>query len=63
MVLREESKDVKGFGNARGVRNLFENAIARQADRLSKEEDTLTREMLMAITKDDLRNLCGGETA
>lgn len=63
MVLREESKDVKGFGNARGVRNLFENAIARQADRLSKEEGTLTREMLMAITKDDLRNLCGGETA
>ena len=34
-ILREESEDNIGFGNARGVRNLFEQAIARQANRLA----------------------------
>ena len=52
-ILREESEDNIGFGNARGVRNLFEQAIARQANRLARM-DTITREQLMEITKEDL---------
>ena len=55
-ILKEKSKDVKGFGNGRGVRNLFEHAIANQADRLSQEMGELTRERLMEITKADLEN-------
>ena len=46
--------DVKGFGNARGVRNLFESIIARQADRLGETEGEITREMLMQLTKEDV---------
>ena len=48
------SLDVKGFGNARGVRNLFERAISAQANRLAKKE-TITRDELMLLTQDDLR--------
>ena len=54
-ILREKSKDVKGFGNGRGVRNLFEHAISNQADRLSRDDQELTRERLMEITAEDLR--------
>ena len=53
-ILREKSADVKGFGNARGVRNLFEKAIAAQADRLSQSPEALTKETLMLLTEDDL---------
>ena len=52
-ILTEESEDNIGFGNARGVRNLFEQAISRQANRLAKL-DTVTREQLMEITAEDL---------
>jgi SpoVK/Ycf46/Vps4 family AAA+-type ATPase len=52
-ILEEESQNNIGFGNARGVRNLFEQAIARQANRLAKE-DVLTREQLMTLTAQDL---------
>ena len=55
-ILQTESQDVKGFGNARGVRNLFERAIACQADRLSKGKEALSREALMRITAEDLQN-------
>lgn len=57
-IISEKSKDVKGFGNARGVRNLFELAIAEQADRLAAlpEDTELTRELLMTIIDDDLIN-------
>ena len=53
-ILKEKSADVKGFGNARGVRNLFEKAIAAQADRLAEGGEELTRETLMLLTKSDL---------
>jgi len=43
----------KAFGNARGVRNLFERAMAAQADRLAAMTD-LTREDLMTLTREDL---------
>lgn len=56
------SLDVKGFGNARGVRNLFERTVAAQANRLAALPD-VTREMLMALTADDLRAAEGGQLA
>ena len=52
-ILREESENAIGFGNARGVRNLFEQAISRQANRLAKQ-DKVTRDELMLLTKEDL---------
>ena len=53
-ILEKESRDVKGFGNARGVRNLFESAIAVQADRLAESKEPLTKESLMEIRAEDL---------
>ncbi len=41
------------FANARGVRNLFEEALVRQADRLAGLEQ-VTREQLMEIAPEDL---------
>lgn len=52
-ILAEESEDNIGFGNARGVRNLFEQAISRQANRLARQE-TVTREELMLLKAEDL---------
>ena len=52
------SLDVKGFGNARGVRNLFERAVSAQADRLANLPK-VTREELMCLTSDDLRAAVG----
>ncbi len=54
-IIREESEDNIGFGNARGVRNLFEQAISRQANRLAKK-DVLTRDELMTLTAEDLED-------
>ena len=53
-ILTRESRDVAAFGNARGVRNLFERAIAAQADRLAASKDALTKEKLMCLTSSDL---------
>jgi stage V sporulation protein K len=52
-ILAEESEDNIGFGNARGVRNLFEQAISRQANRLAGQE-TVTRDELMLLKAEDL---------
>ncbi len=52
--IEEDSKDVKGFGNARGVRNLFERALARQADRLAEQTEPLTKEDLTSLTSEDI---------
>ena len=54
LIDQESKADVKGFGNARGVRNLFETAIARQADRLGEYEGEITRDMLMLLTEEDI---------
>ncbi len=56
------SLDAKGFGNARGVRNLFERAVSAQANRLATLE-SVTRELLMLLTSDDLREAAGQEKA
>ena len=58
-IIKEKSADVKGFGNARGVRNLFEKAVAAQADRLADElaansDLELTKELLMTLTEADI---------
>ena len=49
-----ESKD-KQFGNARFVRNLFENILANQANRLAIS-NTLSSESLRTIAKEDCVN-------
>ena len=49
-----ESKD-KQFGNARFVRNLFENILANQANRLANN-NTLSSESLRTIVKEDCVN-------
>jgi len=50
--LMYESRD-ENFGNARDVRNIFETAIARQANRVAAMENP-TKEDLMALTIEDL---------
>ena len=50
--ISEESDD-DSFGNARGVRNLFEQILVAQNNRLAKMEQ-VTREDLMQIRPDDV---------
>ena len=52
------SLDVKSFGNARGVRNILENIIVAQNNRLAKMEN-ITREDLMLLTADDVLHARG----
>ncbi len=49
-----DSRD-ENFGNARDVRNLFEQAVARQADRVSQLEAP-TKEQLMELRPEDLKD-------
>jgi len=42
------------FGNARGVRNVYERVLVAQANRLAALEN-VTREQLMEITREDVR--------
>ena len=51
----DEANDAGGitFGNARGVRNLFEQILTQQANRLAGMEE-FTKEDLMTITQDDV---------
>ena len=41
------------FGNARGVRNIFEKLLVEQANRISASAE-VTREQLMQIMKEDV---------
>ena len=54
------SADAQSFGNARGVRNLFEKVLINQANRLS-QCPSIDRETLMSITSDDIGAAQGGE--
>ncbi len=58
-ILEEASQDVESFGNARGVRNLFEKAISTQADRLASGREALTKESLMCLKACDLKAAVG----
>ena len=55
-IIKLESMDIKGFGNARGIRNLFEKAVTAQANRLATDPE-ITKEDLMLLTADDVRTL------
>ena len=48
-----ENRD-DNFGNGRDVRNRFEDAVARQADRVSQMEAP-TKDDLMALLPEDLK--------
>ena len=57
--LKEDLQDLydnrdENFGNARDVRNRFEKAVAKQADRLAAMENP-TVEQLMELTVEDLK--------
>ena len=51
--ISEENTNSISFGNARGVRNIFEKVLVNQANRLAAM-DNVTREDLMRITKEDV---------
>ena len=52
-MLEDESRD-DDFGNARGVRNLFERTLISQANRLAASTAPVTKDELMTITSDDI---------
>ena len=58
--LREENRDPESFGNARGVRNVFERILVCQANRLAGMEN-VTREDLMKLTAADVLSAQGRE--
>ncbi|MBQ8474432.1 MAG: AAA family ATPase [Clostridia bacterium] len=49
--------DIEDFGNARGVRNTFENVICAQANRLAEDKD-ITKEELILFTEADIIAAC-----
>ena len=53
LLIAERNKDAVSFGNARGVRNLFEQIITAQCNRLAALPE-LNREDLMKITAADV---------
>jgi len=55
-LIEETNTNSIAFGNARGVRNIFERVLVEQANRLSGMECP-TREDLMAITEADVEAL------
>lgn len=58
--LREENRDPASFGNARGVRNVFERILICQANRLADQEH-VTREDLTKLTAADVLAAQGRE--
>ena len=56
--IAEESADQESFGNGRGVRNIFENIVVAQNNRLAGRE-TVTRDDLMVITAEDILHARG----
>ena len=53
-LLEARMGDAAAFGNARGVRNLFEQILVRQAGRLAGQGSSVTKEDLMRITAADV---------
>ena len=56
--ITEENGDPETFGNARGVRNIFEHILVAQNNRLAAME-TVTKEYLMTLTQDDVLHARG----
>ena len=61
-LIRQENSSGISFGNARGVRNLFEKILVQQANRLAAQTQ-VTREALMTITAADVLRAGGGAEA
>lgn len=62
-LLEERSADMR-FGNARGVRNLFEQVLTAQCNRLAHlPPEELTRDALMQIIRADIDALCDAPVA
>ena len=59
--LRMASEEAGEFGNARGVRNVFEKVLSAQANRLASMKE-ITREELMRLTKEDVQIAAWGKT-
>ena len=59
--LRMASEEAGEFGNARGVRNVFEKVLSAQANRLAEMKE-ITREELMRIAKEDVQIAVYGKT-
>ena len=53
LLIAQRNKDAVSFGNARGIRNLFEQLLTAQCNRLAALE-TIQREDLMEITPEDV---------
>ncbi len=51
--IQEENTNSIAFGNARGVRNIFERILVNQANRLAAQEN-VSRDDLMKITPRDI---------
>ncbi len=58
--ITEENTGGTSFGNARGVRNIFEQLLTHQANRLAGCEK-VTKEDLMTLTADDILHARGKE--
>ena len=56
--IAEESAVGDGFGNARGVRNIFEHILVAQNNRLAKME-SVTRQDLMTLLPEDVMHARG----
>ena len=52
--ITEENTHPETFGNARGVRNLYERILVQQANRLA-ELETVTKDDLVRLTAEDVR--------
>ena len=59
-LIRRENRSGTAFGNARGVRNIFEKILVCQANRLAAMEQA-DRQALMAILPEDVRAAAGEE--
>lgn len=57
-LIRRENQSGTSFGNARGVRNIFEKILVCQANRLAAMEQA-DRQTLMAILPEDVRAASG----
>ncbi len=58
-LIEQENTNSVSFGNARGIRNIFEKVLVCQANRIAAME-TVTREDLTAILEADIK-AAGGE--
>ncbi len=61
-LIEQENTDGVSFGNARGIRNLFERVLVCQANRIAAMSE-VTKEDLVRITAEDIAQLCQSETA